>query len=321
MMPEKRPAKTTVEKCLTLDAPALKRAGYLAPGPGRRRLDVKRNHRFLATLHLQMDESRLLLDGDLYPSWTIMTPVSAALDVVRTPTLNQGERVWFSCPGCGKPVTKLYLPPGQADFRCRTCHHLTYASQKKRPNIWRKVREEVPKLEKELRNPRLGEKRHLKAAQEAEKLHAQVKSASIQIEKLIPPGLLPILKELGFREIGHASGQVPPPPPLPTSEKRPRGRPKEKRPYRRQRPFHESERRTPAEAFCVKCRAYREPAKWKLVTFRNGRAAIQGICPVCGSKVARIITARGAELLASAPARPTGGADLSGFTPPSRDMP
>ena len=79
--------------------------------------------------------------------------------------------------------------------------------------------------------------------------------------------------------------EPPRPPAAPDAEKLPRGRPKEKRAYQRTKPFHESERRTPAEAFCVKCRAYSEPTQWKLVTFKNGRPALQGRCPSCGPPV------------------------------------
>lgn len=37
-----------------------------------------------------------------------------------------GVRWWFSCPHCGSRVAKLYLPPGESRFACRTCHGLTY---------------------------------------------------------------------------------------------------------------------------------------------------------------------------------------------------
>jgi hypothetical protein len=43
-----------------------------------------------------------------------------------------------------------------------------------------------------------------------------------------------------------------------------------------------------AEAFCVKCRTKREIKDPKKITLKNGRPAIQGICPICGTKVFRI---------------------------------
>lgn len=42
-----------------------------------------------------------------------------------------GLRWWFACPGCGRRVTKLHLPPNGEHFRCRLCHDLTYASSRR----------------------------------------------------------------------------------------------------------------------------------------------------------------------------------------------
>ena len=42
------------------------------------------------------------------------------------------------------------------------------------------------------------------------------------------------------------------------------------------------------QAYCVKCRAKREMKDPKAVTFKNGRPATQGQCPVCGTKIFRI---------------------------------
>ncbi len=42
-------------------------------------------------------------------------------------------------------------------------------------------------------------------------------------------------------------------------------------------------------AYCVKCREQREVKDAKPVTLANGRAAIQGTCSVCGTKVTKIV--------------------------------
>ena len=42
------------------------------------------------------------------------------------------------------------------------------------------------------------------------------------------------------------------------------------------------------QAYCVKCRAKREMKDAKAITMMNGRPAIQGVCPVCGTKMFRI---------------------------------
>jgi Zn finger protein HypA/HybF involved in hydrogenase expression len=44
-----------------------------------------------------------------------------------------------------------------------------------------------------------------------------------------------------------------------------------------------------AEAYCVKCKAKKEMAKAQEVTMKNGRPAMQGVCPDCGTKLFRIM--------------------------------
>jgi Zn finger protein HypA/HybF involved in hydrogenase expression len=43
-----------------------------------------------------------------------------------------------------------------------------------------------------------------------------------------------------------------------------------------------------AEAYCVKCKSKKEIANAQQVTMKNGRPAIQGTCPDCGTKLFRI---------------------------------
>jgi len=42
------------------------------------------------------------------------------------------------------------------------------------------------------------------------------------------------------------------------------------------------------EAYCVKCKAKTEIKNPQEVTMKNGKAAISGVCSVCGTKVFRI---------------------------------
>ena len=42
------------------------------------------------------------------------------------------------------------------------------------------------------------------------------------------------------------------------------------------------------EAYCFKCRAKVQIRNAKNVTLKNGRPAVQGTCPTCGTKVFRI---------------------------------
>jgi len=42
------------------------------------------------------------------------------------------------------------------------------------------------------------------------------------------------------------------------------------------------------QAYCVKCRAKREIKNPQEVIMKNGKHAVTGICPVCGTKLFRI---------------------------------
>ena len=44
------------------------------------------------------------------------------------------------------------------------------------------------------------------------------------------------------------------------------------------------------EAYCMKCRAKREMSGPTKVTMKNGKPAMQGKCPVCGTKMFKIGT-------------------------------
>jgi RNase P subunit RPR2 len=43
-----------------------------------------------------------------------------------------------------------------------------------------------------------------------------------------------------------------------------------------------------AEAFCVKCKAKREVKNPAQITMKNGKPALKGTCPVCGTAVFKI---------------------------------
>jgi RNase P subunit RPR2 len=43
-----------------------------------------------------------------------------------------------------------------------------------------------------------------------------------------------------------------------------------------------------AEAYCVKCKAKREVKDPAQVTMNNGKPALTGTCPVCGTKLYKI---------------------------------
>ena len=41
-------------------------------------------------------------------------------------------------------------------------------------------------------------------------------------------------------------------------------------------------------SFCVKCKDHREMRSPQGVTMKNGRKAVSGTCPICGTKMFRI---------------------------------
>ncbi|MEM3791334.1 MAG: DUF5679 domain-containing protein [Candidatus Micrarchaeaceae archaeon] len=43
------------------------------------------------------------------------------------------------------------------------------------------------------------------------------------------------------------------------------------------------------EAYCVKCKTKREMKDPKEVSMKGGRKAMQGTCPVCGTKMFKIL--------------------------------
>jgi len=53
-------------------------------------------------------------------------PVRERVALERTPCPYGGDRPWFRCPGCGARRAVLHCLGGR--FRCRSCHHLAYAS-------------------------------------------------------------------------------------------------------------------------------------------------------------------------------------------------
>lgn len=42
------------------------------------------------------------------------------------------------------------------------------------------------------------------------------------------------------------------------------------------------------EAYCVKCRKKVEIENPERVTLKNGKPAVKGVCPICGTKVFKI---------------------------------
>ena len=51
-------------------------------------------------------------------------------------------------------------------------------------------------------------------------------------------------------------------------------------------------RRETVEGYCMKCKEKKEMKDVKQVTMKNGKAASEGVCPDCGTKIFKIGAAK-----------------------------
>ncbi len=150
--PDPEHRKRMVEDCITLDFPALIKAGIMT---GRRFREVG----FPTT----PEEPFTVYQFDVVQALAEPTTSGATGQILRILHMNSGEdgfankklqivpitatrlrrgglRYWLSCPGfsgtieptCGKRVAMLYLPKGSTSFACRGCHDLVHMSQMKK---------------------------------------------------------------------------------------------------------------------------------------------------------------------------------------------
>ena len=56
-----------------------------------------------------------------------------------------------------------------------------------------------------------------------------------------------------------------------------------------------------AEGYCVKCKAKKEITNAVEETMKNGRKAIKGICPACGTVMFKILGGKSADSTSSPP--------------------
>jgi len=59
-----------------------------------------------------------------------------------------------------------------------------------------------------------------------------------------------------------------------------------------------------AEGYCVKCKAKKEIAEAVEETMKNGRKAIKGKCPTCGTVMFKILGGKGTPAPAAVPSTP-----------------
>ena len=122
--------KHTVEESYRLDIFALRRNGLLAGG--QRSWNTSESTG-LTRLRTQVERlgdppnclSVTCTSTDVFGSDDLIYQL---VDLAIVPCRFGGQRRWFICPNfnCQRRVAKLYIPPGQIEYRCRHCHQLTY---------------------------------------------------------------------------------------------------------------------------------------------------------------------------------------------------
>ena len=118
-----------------LDVRALKRRGWFAPSPKKRRIHPFVWFRGQAPIAFAV---LLMLGGRNRPPHTVRLRYGGVADngepevntdevtIEYTPCHYGGVRPWFRCPGCGQRRAILWLAGGW--FRCMQCHGLVYSS-------------------------------------------------------------------------------------------------------------------------------------------------------------------------------------------------
>jgi hypothetical protein len=74
-----------------------------------------------------------------------------------------------------------------------------------------------------------------------------------------------------------------------------------------------------AEGYCVKCKARKEIADAVEETMKNGRKAIKGKCPTCGTVMFKIVGSKAPA--AALPSAPTAPAEPTPPNPPPPSVP
>ena len=245
--------KERVENCAVLDVLELAREGHLVEG-SRTTSTWSRAGREIAALFWHVEDDCLrpdaLLNGDM------INKHHGPVELTRTRTSFGAERVWFCCPMCGSRVRKLYLPPQGSNFGCRSCHSLSYASRQTRASgHWNRM-----------------------TFRDKLALFGLLAEHSLRAETGLDLSFDPFLDDV-----------LPGPAEEAATGPRPRGRPKEKRPYHRRTPFLTGKRPSERHGLCMRCRDYRELAEPQAVTLANGRSARKGTCPTCGATMILIV--------------------------------
>lgn len=117
--------KTTIEECLRIEMPFLKKMGYLDPiSIGTLSWNVGGNPS--GSVRFNIDEYSMELNYKCRKGNEEWEEVKQLIRLVETPCNYGGFRKWFECPNCHRRVGTLCS--ASKYFLCRHCYTLTYAS-------------------------------------------------------------------------------------------------------------------------------------------------------------------------------------------------
>ena len=123
--------KRMVEHALALEISRCRKILHV-PGSGKLFHRSRSDHWIFIDFEITCKEGRRTLTLN-YRDRTA-DPIQTTILLQSTPLHFGGERWWFTCPmvndevACSRRVAKLYVPPGERIFGCRTCHELAYHS-------------------------------------------------------------------------------------------------------------------------------------------------------------------------------------------------
>ncbi len=122
--------RLTTEECICLSVVDMHRAGVFRSGPGSRWVlkPSSGESSGIGYTVVEMPGYALGLRFNSEREGPYIVPITTTSRQLRY------RRFWIKCPAvidgirCGRRVGRLYLPPGQHVFGCRTCYYLTYRS-------------------------------------------------------------------------------------------------------------------------------------------------------------------------------------------------
>lgn len=126
-----------VEQCLSLSVSQFRKDGTFDKDYGCGTIQwSRRSGKWSAMFDYQCNDTG---EGDMLLCYQVVgqdapVEIKTVIPIEATRPHFGGLRYWFTCPlvvngvPCQRRVAKLYLPPNNRYFGCRTCHRLTYRS-------------------------------------------------------------------------------------------------------------------------------------------------------------------------------------------------